>query len=132
LFSNSFWDRIGILLSGLCALHCLVFPIAIALLPLWPVAESVHGWMHPILFFLIAPTVYFAVSTKNVPKLIPAFLFSGLTFIALVWVLHEWVGLWTESAITTFGSLLLIVGHWLNYRSHSVRGRSVLKGTNLK
>lgn len=128
VFSKAFWDRIGIFLSGLCVIHCLFFPVVIALLPLWPVAESIHAWIHPILFLLIAPTVYFAVRFDNVPNRIPQFLFTGLAVIALAWLLHDWLGLLAESVVTLGGSALLVAGHWLNYRHHI---ESVTKKPNL-
>jgi hypothetical protein len=118
LFTKSFWDRLGIGLSGLCAVHCLFFPVVIVLLPLWPVADTIHFWTHPLLFILIAPTVYYAVRGSVIPNRIPQFLYSGLVVIALAWLLHEWVGLWGESLITMAGSGLLITGHWFNYRHH--------------
>lgn len=118
LFSKSFWDRLGISLSGICAIHCLFFPIAVALLPLWPVAEAIHFWTHPLLFLLIVPTVYYALRVSNVPQRIPQLLYTGLFVIALAWLLHEWVGAWTESLITLSGSAFLIAGHWYNYKFH--------------
>ncbi len=123
MFSKAFWDRMGIGLSGLCAVHCLFFPVAIALMPLWPVAESIHFWTHPLLFLLIAPTVYFAVRADNVPNRIPRLLYSGLIVIALAWIVHEWVGMWGESAITIAGSSLLVAGHWFNFRFHQSKHR---------
>ncbi|HEX6982497.1 MAG TPA: MerC domain-containing protein, partial [Balneolaceae bacterium] len=118
MLKKSFWDRLGIGLSGLCAIHCLFFPVIVALLPLWPVAESIHFWTHPFLFLLIVPTVYYALRSSNVPHRIPQLLYAGLFVIALAWLLHEWVGAWTESAITMAGSVLLIMGHWFNYKYH--------------
>lgn len=127
MFTKAFWDRIGISLSGLCALHCLFFPVAIALLPLWPVAEAIHFWTHPILFLLIVPTVYYAIRNSNIPKRIPRFLYTGLVVVALAWVLHDWVGLWGESIITMAGSALLITGHWFNYRYHQSQHKKSCK-----
>lgn len=118
LSTKTFWDRIGIGLSGFCAIHCLFFPVVVALLPLWPAAEATHDWTHPILFLLIVPTVYYALRKSNIPRSIPMLLYSGLFVIALAWILHEYVGLWGESIITMAGSSLLIGGHWINYRHH--------------
>lgn len=118
LSAKTFWDRVGIGLSGLCAIHCLFFPVVVALLPLWPAAESTHDWTHPILLLLIVPTVYYALRKSDIPKSIPFLLYSGLIVIALAWLLHEQVGLWGESIITMVGSGLLIGGHWINYRHH--------------
>lgn len=118
MFTKAFWDRVGIGLSGFCAIHCLFFPVVIALLPLWPVAESIHFWTHPILFLLIVPTVYYAIRKSDIPGRIPLLLYVGLAIIALAWLLHDWVGLWGESMITMFGSAFLIAGHWFNYKHH--------------
>ena len=120
-FSRVTWDRLGIGLSGLCAIHCLFFPVVIALLPMWPVAESLHQWTHPILFLLVAPTVYFALRHKQSDHRIPWFLYVGLVVIAAAWLLHDWVGSWGESIITLIGSALLIGGHWLNFKAHRKR-----------
>lgn len=118
MISKAFWDRLGISLSGLCAVHCLFFPVVILLLPLWTTAEAIHNYSHPLLFLLIAPTVYYAVRGTAVPKAIPTLMYSGLVVIALAWILHEWIGLWGESIVTMAGSALLINGHWLNYKHH--------------
>ena len=117
--TTAFWDQVGISLSGLCAIHCLFFPIALSLLPLWPVAESIHDWTHPILFILIAPTVVFALKGKGLNHAIAAYLLSGLMVVGLAWMLHEvLLGDWMEAVITMAGSALLVRGHWLNYLHH--------------
>ena len=116
--SPAFWDRLGIGISGLCAIHCLFFPVAIALLPLWPAAESVHDWTHPILFVLIIPTVIFALKGKAVFSDIGKYLISGLVTVGLAWMLHDWIGDWGEATVTIAGSALLVRGHWLNYLFH--------------
>jgi hypothetical protein len=129
---KAFWDKVGIFLSGFCAIHCLLFPVAIALFPLWLVAESAHGWTHPILFLLIVPTVYFAVRADDVPVRVFLFLFAGITIVGLSWILHGWVSLWTESAITTLGSIFLVTGHWFNYKNHMARACFIPQKLNLK
>lgn len=116
--SVAFWDRLGIGISGLCAIHCLFFPVAIALLPLWPTAESIHDWTHPILFVLIVPTVFFALNGKGIMSTIGKYLISGLVVVALAWMLHDWIGDWGEATVTLAGSALLVRGHWLNYLFH--------------
>lgn len=116
--TQTIWDRIGISLSGFCAIHCLFFPVALALLPLWPVAESIHAWTHPILFILIVPTVFLALRNKSLFSAVSYFLFSGLAVIALAWILHNIVGDWGEAVITMAGSALLVAGHLMNYNEH--------------
>lgn len=125
--STAFWDRLGISLSGLCAIHCLLFPVAVALLPLWPTAEYLHDWTHPILFLMIVPTVIFALRGKGLYNKIAFWLFSGLIVVALAWILHDWAGLWGESIITMVGSAMLIWGHWHNYRYHQSKSEKGCK-----
>ena len=112
----AFWDRLGISISGLCAIHCLFFPVAIALLPLWPMAESIHDWTHPVLFILIVPTVIFALRGRKMFGPIGLYLFSGLIVVGAAWMLHDWIGDWGEAAVTIAGSTLLVRGHWINYK----------------
>ncbi len=127
LNSKTVWDRLGIGLSGLCAVHCLLFPIVMALLPLWPVAESIHLWSHPVLFLLIVPTVWLALRNGGYRhRRVSLLLLGGLATVGVAGLLHDWTGIvaseWGEALITLTGSVLLINGHWLNYRSHR-RGR---------
>lgn len=123
LNSKTVWDRLGIGLSGLCAVHCLLFPLVVALLPLWPVAESIHLWSHPVLFLLIVPTVWLALRNGGYRRRgVSLLLLGGLATVGMAGLLHDWTGLvaseWGEALITLAGSVLLINGHWLNYRSH--------------
>ncbi|WP_350356648.1 MerC domain-containing protein [Fodinibius salicampi] len=127
LVTKSFWDKIGIGLSGLCAVHCLLVPVFVSLLPLWPAAEATHEWTHPVLLLLILPTIYYAIRKSKNAKNVSVFLYSGLGVITLSWLLHDFVGLWWESFITIIGSALLVRGHWLNYQNHSARSCSVTK-----
>lgn len=115
---TTFWDRLGISLSGLCAIHCLFFPVAVALLPLWPVAESIHDWTHPVLFILIVPTVFFALKGRALFGTVGSYLWLGLVIVGAAWMLHDWIGDWGEAAVTMSGSALLVKGHWINYRQH--------------
>lgn len=113
-----FWDRLGIGMSGICAVHCLFFPVAVALLPLWPAAESIHAWTHPVLFTLIVPTVFFALKGRSLFGSIGQYLISGLCVVGAAWMLHGWIGDWGEATVTIIGSALLVRGHWINYQFH--------------
>lgn len=106
----------GITISGICAVHCLLFPILIVLLPIWPSLYNLHEWTHPILFLLIVPTVYLALRGRVKHFLIPILLYSGLVIVGVAWMLSSWIGYAGEAVVTTAGSLLMIGGHWINYR----------------
>ncbi len=115
---STFWDRIGISLSAFCAVHCLLVPVVIALLPLWPMAETLHDWTHPLLFVLIVPTVWFALDKEKLRSAIAVYLFAGLIIIGAAWIFHDFLGDWGEALVTLSGSTLLVTGHWKNYKTH--------------
>lgn len=118
---SGFWDRLGISLSGLCLVHCLLLPVALAVLPLWPVFDTVHAWLHPVFAVLILPTTLLALVgsyRRHRHADIVFFLGAGLVLILTAGFLgHEAPGALTETTLTVAGSLLLITGHWRNWRA---------------
>jgi MFS superfamily sulfate permease-like transporter len=116
-----FWDRLGIGLSGLCAIHCLLIPVFVSLIPLWPALEEMHDYTHLIFFFAIAPAVILSVRNRHELKAISGYLFAGLLIIFIAWFFNHQLGEYGESGVTLVGSALLIRGHWLNYRSKTRR-----------
>lgn len=121
LTATLFWDRLGLSVSAICAIHCLFFPVLIALLPLTTAAPILSEWLHPIFILVIAPTVYFASKRAHFERRIVLYLLSGLVLITAGWLLgHYLIGYWFEVSATLAGSALLIAGHWFNYRHHQV------------
>lgn len=113
------WDRFGIGVSGICAVHCLVFPGLISILPLFGTVTVVDEWVHPIFIVLLAPAVYFAIRRSHYDKKITSLLVTGFVLVLFGWLFgHYWLGHLTELIFTVIGSLILITGHWLNYRHH--------------
>lgn len=113
------WDRFGIGVSGICAIHCLIIPVLISILPVWSVLPVLHDWAHPVFILLIAPIVYFAARRSHFDFTITALLIAGFVFILAGWLLgHYWLGFLFETISTLLGSAVLIIGHWLNYRHH--------------
>lgn len=114
--NKGFWDRIGIGLSSICAIHCLFVPVAIALIPLWPAFEEFHEYTHLIFFLAIAPTVILSLQRKHESKKVSFFLITGVVIIFIAWYLNQYLGEYGEAAVTLAGSLFLIRGHWINYK----------------
>ena len=112
-----FWDRLGIGLSGICAIHCMLVPVSVSLIPLWPAFEEFHGYTHLIFFLAITPTVILSLQRKHELLSVTIFLISGVTVIFLAWLFNESLGEYGEAGITMIGSVLLIRGHWLNYKA---------------
>lgn len=116
------WDRLGIGLSGLCALHCLALPLLIALLPLWSFGETLHTWLHPVFAVLLIPVTWFAVRSvyrEKRPRRIAGYLIVGLALVWLAIPAHLLLGELSETLVTLVGSLFLIAGHWQNWKTHS-------------
>ncbi len=119
LTESLLWDRIGIGISGICAIHCLILPVLISLMPLWGFTSFMHGWAHPIFLLLLVPTIFYAARRSYFDRKIVGYLLSGLLLVLTGWLAgHYWFGLLFETVVTMAGSVLLITGHWLNFRHH--------------
>lgn len=113
------WDKLGLSISVLCAIHCLFVPVFVALLPLSPLALTLDEWLHPFFIVLIAPTVFYASRRSYYNKKVVGFLTAGFGLIVLGWLTgHFWLGEWVETGGTLAGSILLIAGHWFNFKHH--------------
>jgi hypothetical protein len=121
LFEKLSWDRAGMILSGLCAIHCLVFPVLLALMPLWSLGFVLHEWAHPIFFILIVPVMVLAIKKSGGNRTVSVLLLTGVILLALAWLMHYWIGHRAEIITTLAGSISLIVGHWKNYKQHSAQ-----------
>jgi membrane protease YdiL (CAAX protease family) len=111
------WDRTGVLLSTLCALHCLVAPFVALSLPLW--VYSIHySPVHLFISIFIIPVAVYSFWTgfkKHKKKIV--FVLGGLGIfllsIALIGPSTRNQLRWND-IMTIIGSLSLIVGHLLN------------------
>lgn len=115
-------DGSAIGLSGLCLVHCLLLPLAAALLPVlgaWADAESVHVAFVAVaaplsLLALLGPV---RTDSSRWPLMVLAAI--GIVCLALgAFVATTAIG---ETGVTVVGSLLLAGAHLLNWRR---RGRA--------
>jgi hypothetical protein len=119
------WDKLGLSLSALCAIHCLFVPVILAVLPLSPVALTFEHWLHPIFVVFIAPTVFYAARRSHYNRKIVSLLSAGFFLIIIGWLAGDfWLGEFFETIATLIGSIVLIVGHWFNYRHHQTCSNS--------
>ena len=84
--SPGIWDRIGISLSGLCMVHCMLLPVVLIAVPLWSTVETLHDWLHPLFLvalLLISFMALVATSDKPTPKSVRVLLGVGLLVIVL-------------------------------------------------
>lgn len=110
------FDRLAVVLSGACLVHCLLLPIAAAFLPLLSHAAKTE-WVHWVFVALAVPTSFLALrhhgngSLRIVLLRVAAKL--GLLFLAcgaLGWPNHE-----AETLLTVIGGLILAGVHTANY-----------------
>jgi hypothetical protein len=112
------WDRLGIGMSVVCLVHCMVLPFAIAALPLvaaqWLQTGIFHGVMAVALmlvaFFAIVPGLglhgRFSVATAMVAGLS---LLSTAAFAGERLLSREW-----EIGLTLAGGAILVMAHAVN------------------
>ncbi|MEZ4695351.1 MAG: MerC domain-containing protein [Rhodothermales bacterium] len=114
------WDRLGIGVSGVCMVHCLLLPVVISALPMWASAQQVHGWLHPVFAVLLVPTTILALVSgyrrhRNVT--IVALMTIGLILVlAAAFPALESPGVVYETVMTMTGSVFLITGHFRNWK----------------
>ena len=125
---NERFDKLAILLSGICALHCIVTPIIVSVIPILSATihhgEHIHEfWFHQFIILVILPISLFALITgyrshkKLLPVLVAGCGLAVLTFTALYAeqlisqniIEHE-----GETLLTIIGGIIHATGHILN------------------
>lgn len=115
-------DWLGISLSSLCLVHCLLLPPFLAILTLLTLSP-IPGWMretewvHAISLIpvvLVSGPVLLG-GAKRDPRIgwFAVLAFGGL-FSALF--VHSVIA---EQALTVFGAIVLVLAHWLNLKARS-------------
>ena len=85
--SHGWLDKLAISMSVICAVHCLVTPLIVTLLPIISTTFWVHENFHLWMVFLVVPTTTAAVfmgCRKHKDKPVAALSALGLAFIVFV------------------------------------------------
>ncbi|MEM8799136.1 MAG: MerC domain-containing protein [Pseudomonadota bacterium] len=110
-------DAIGIGLSGLCIVHCLLMPLVVVALPALA-GSTVEGvWGHALLLAIAIPVsvTAFVSGLRSHGGVRPSII-GGLGLLLMTSALLPW---WTEAgerAITIIGVVVLASGHFINQR----------------
>ena len=116
-----FWDKIGLGLSGLCLVHCLVLPVALSALP-WLGIVFEDEWVHMLFAAVAIPVAFIAFIPGFLKHHLKSVLFLGLTGVVLLLlgsVGHELVGHNVAHWVTVFGGVSLVSAHIANFRLNS-------------
>lgn len=114
------WDKLGIWISGLCLIHCLVLPLILIFIPviykykyhyLFDEAR-IHGFffISMILVALLSFLPAYKIHKQKKPFLV---FISGLLIYALPLFFHDFFHSW-ELLISILASGLIIYAHWIN------------------
>lgn len=118
------WDRVGVIASSLCIVHCFILPLIFILAPY--LVESSNG-EEPLLEEIVHFAFLFAVTLiaivafyrgyKMHHNLGPTrYFFCGLAIVFLVLIFEPYFpNIYLPHAINIVGSLLLIRAHILNH-----------------
>ncbi len=120
------WDRWGLLLSGLCLIHCLGTPFLLLLFPMFHSLQGFHSSIHWIAAFLLIPMAIYAVTqgySHHRKKIVPTLAGLGGVLVLLGALapltlshqhLHEAHWFTKDIIISMMGSVCLLTCHGLN------------------
>lgn len=117
---HSFLDTVAVLISGLCALHCLALPVLLVVFPLLVGSVFADEHFHELLLWIIVPTSVIAVAAaryRHPDTQVLIWVGSGmvLLLIAAFWA-HDHAPHWVDITLNTLGGVVLAVGHIRNLR----------------
>lgn len=123
-FSKGTYDKTGMFVAVLCALHCLLLPVLLPAVALTGLSLFGVPWLELLVLFvsLAIGGVALSMGYKRHANLIP---FSALGLGAILFLFkHEFYGLWEVAAIIC-AALLLVYAHVSNlYLSRQVERKA--------
>ncbi len=107
-------DRLGILASAACAVHCLAMPLLLALLPamgsIWIIGHSVEWILAVVAVLMALGSLCWGFSIHRKKRLFLSFLAAAVFILSGQLVAHGWL----ETALVVAGGLGLVGSHLLN------------------
>ena len=117
---QAFTDKFAIGLSILCAVHCLILPLILILLPSLAALPLDYERFHIWMLAAVLPSSIFALTMgckqhKRYRLLVPGFIGLSLLFAAVILGEHI-TGQWGEEVLTILGAGFVAAGHLQNFR----------------
>lgn len=114
--AKNFLDKMGIAVTSLCALHCILLPFILPLLPLVGLAFVVNEAFEMGLFattvvlgFSALSSGYFRYHRRLYPLLM---LFTGCA----IYIFKLWVGLEDDPSLVMLSASCIVVAHLFNMK----------------
>lgn len=119
MVKNIKWDKLGIFLSSLCMVHCLVLPILAISVQSLSHLLSGDQIFHEIIFSLVIVTAFLAFVPgyrchKN--KKVFSLAIAGIGCLSLAHIVAEYAPGPADFAITLVGSGTLLFAHYKNLK----------------
>ena len=113
-------DRSAIVLSTICAVHCLTVPLAVVMMPAAFTYWFADDHFHFLLLYLVLPTSTLAIGLgcgRHRTFKVIAWGSAGLGLLVLGALLgHDLLGELGEKGITLLGAGLVVLAHVHNFR----------------
>lgn len=111
-------DNAAVILSGICLLHCLTLPIAIAILPFLGQFGAGHFHVQMLVVVLPVSIIAFSLGFRRHRSIgVIAWGIAGMLLLVLGGtVAHSSYGIIADRAVTICGALILAFAHYFNNR----------------
>lgn len=111
-------DKLAVTLSGLCLVHCLALPFAIALLPF--LGHFADDHLHLQMLIVVIPVSVAALALGFRRHRNAGIVLAGAAGLVIITiggtVAHNDFGIIADRALTVVGSLALAITHYRNFR----------------
>lgn len=117
---SKYFDRVAIVLSTICIVHCLAMPFVVALLPVAAFAIGGDGHFHSLMLWFVVPTSVLGFGLGlRVHRRFDIVAMGAVAIAALaataLWGHSQWDPS-VEVVVNVASSVLLAAAHWRNFR----------------
>jgi hypothetical protein len=115
---SGFLDNLAVAFSGICLLHCLTLPVAIALLPFLSRFDATHFHVQMLIVVLPVSVIAFSLGFRR-HRGIAVIVWGAVGMLLLTLggtVAHSSYGIVADRTLTIGGALILALAHYFNNR----------------